>query len=113
MSKPTVPRSHSLFHREYNNLDDWLVGEPQLIDLPFPCIEGDYTSNWGNWSTKGIRVSNHKQFQNSITFKLISVDDLLERVEVMEETEYRFAISKDNDDGTSEDEAAAGACMEN
>ena len=46
--------------REYNTPDNWLVGEPQLIDLPFPYIEGDYTPHWANWSTKGMaRVSNH------------------------------------------------------
>ena len=90
------------------------MGEPQLIDIPFPCIEGDYTLHWVNWSTKGIAsVSNHKQFQKSITFKLISVEDLLERVHVADETEYGFANSNDNDDDKSDDEAAAGAPKEN
>ena len=103
-----------LICRKYNTLDYWLMSEPQLIDLPFPCIEGDYTPHWGNWSTKGMaRVSNHKQLQKSITFKLISVEDLLKRVEATKETEDGFANSSNNDDDASDDEAAAGAHMEN
>ena len=37
----------------------------------------------------------------------------MERVEVAEKTEYGFDSSKHNDDDTSEDDAAAGACIEN
>ena len=45
-------------------------------------------------------MSNNKQFQKSNSFKLISVEDLLERVEVTKETEYGFANSDNNDDDT-------------
>ena len=64
----------------YNTIDDWLVSEPQLIDLSFLCIEGDCTPHTNNWSTKEMaRVSNHKQSQKSITFKLISMEDLCQK----------------------------------
>ena len=40
--------------REIQSLDDFHLGEPQVLNLPFQCIEGDYTPRWGSWSTKGM-----------------------------------------------------------
>ena len=39
--------------REFQSLDDFHLGEPQVLNLPFQCIEGDYAPLWGSWSGDG------------------------------------------------------------
>jgi hypothetical protein len=28
-------------HWEHNSLEGWILGEPQVINLPFPFVDGD------------------------------------------------------------------------
>jgi hypothetical protein len=90
--------------REYNSLESWILGDCQIVNLPFQCVEGDYRPHWGNWATKGMqRVDGHKQYQKCVTFRLVSVEDLLERVAEAEEEVYGYA------DGDSDNSSMDGA----
>ena len=90
--------------REYNSLESWILGDCQIVNLPFQCVEGDYWPHWGNWATKGMqRVDGHKQYQKCVTFRLVSVEDLLERVAEAEEEVYGYA------DGDSDNSSMGGA----
>lgn len=87
--------------RDYNLLEIFHSGELQVINLPFQCIEGDYSPRWGSWTTKGMeRVDRHKQFQKCITLKLVSVTDWLARVDEQEDVVYGNA---DGEDESSEE----------
>ena len=78
--------------REHNSLESWILGDCQIVNLPFQCVEGDYRPHWGNWATKGMqRVKWHKQYQTCVTFWLVSVEDLLERVAEAQEEVYGYA----------------------
>ena len=90
--------------REYNSLESWILGDCQIVNLPFQCVEGDYRPHWGNWATKGMqRVNGHKQYQKCVTFRLVSVEDLLERVAEAGEEVYGYA------DGDSDESSMDGA----
>ena len=66
------------------------MGEAQVLDLPFKCIEGDEVPHWGNWHTAGaedIAVTDgmgvhevHLPFQRTMSFCLVSVHDNRERL---------------------------------
>ena len=90
--------------REYNSLESWILGDCQIVNLPFQCVEGDYRPHWGNWATKGMqRVNGHKQYQKCVTFRLVSIEDLLERVAEAGEEVYGYA------DGDSDESSMDGA----
>ncbi len=85
--------------QEFQSLDDYHVGEPQVLNLPFWCIEGDYAPRWGSWSTKGMeRVDGHKQYQKCISIRIISVMDWLARVDEQEDVVYDHANNNDKYD---------------
>ena len=68
-----------------------ILADCQIV-LPFKCVEGDYWPHWGNWATKGVqRVNRHKQYQKCVTFQLVSVEDLLEKVAEAQEEVYGYA----------------------
>ena len=86
--------------REHNSLESWILGDCQIVNLPFQCVEGDYWPHWGNWATKGMqRVDGHKQYQKCVTFRLVSVEDLLERVAEAQEEVYGYAGGDLDDSG--------------
>jgi hypothetical protein len=31
--------------------DRFQVGDVQIVNLPFKCVEGDYAPQWGDWRT--------------------------------------------------------------
>ena len=37
-----------------SGLEHWVMGEAQVLDLSFKCIEGDVGPHWGNWCTAGV-----------------------------------------------------------
>jgi hypothetical protein len=90
--------------REFQSLDDFHLGKPQVLDLPFQCIEGDYTSHWGSWSTKGMeRVDGHKQYQKCISMRIVSVTDWLAWVDEQEDVVYGHANDNDESDDNEDD----------
>ena len=89
---------------EHNSCESWILGDCQIVNLPFWYEEGDYWSHWGNWAMKGMKRANgHKQYQKCITFQLVSVEDLLERVVETEEEVYGYG------DGDSNSSSSNGA----
>ena len=68
-----------------SGLEHWVMGEAQVLDLPFKCIEGDVVPHWGNWRTAGVEditVTDemgdqevHMQYQCTMSFRLVSVHD--------------------------------------
>ena len=79
--------------------DPWIFGKPAIINLPFKNIEGDITAFGGNWSTAGMmRVQNHHQFQKTMTFYLVSVEDKLESHQLDEDQFCGFADGNHMDD---------------
>ena len=88
--------------REFQSLDEFHLGEPQVLNLPFQCIEGDYAPRWGSWSTKGMeRVDGHKQYQKCVTIRIISVSDWLARVDEQEDVIYGHANDNDDSDDSN------------
>ena len=78
--------------QEHNSLESWVLGDCQIVNLPFQCVEVDCQSHWGNWATKGMqKVNGHEQYQKCVTFQLVSVEDLLERVAEAQEEVYGYA----------------------
>ena len=90
--------------QEHNSLESLILRNCQIVNLPFQCVEGDYWPHWGYWVTKGMqRVNGHKQYQKCVTFWLVSVEDLLERVAEAQEEVYGYA------DGDSDNSSKDGA----
>ena len=86
--------------RKYNSLESWILGNPQVINLPFQCVKGDYCHHWVNWATKGMqRVYGHKQFQKCVTFRFVGAVEMLRE---FRKQVYGYANSTDAD--SSEDE---------
>ena len=93
--------------REFQSLDEFHLGEPQVLNLPFQCIEGDYSPRWGSWSTKGMdRVDGHKQYQKCISIRIVSVTDWLARVDEQEDVVYGHANDNDESDGSEDNDDA-------
>ncbi len=38
-----------------SGLECWVVGEVQILDLSFKCIEDDVALHWENWHTAGVQ----------------------------------------------------------
>lgn len=38
--------------QEFQSLYEFHLVEPQVLNLPFQCIDRDYAPPWGSWSTK-------------------------------------------------------------
>ena len=93
-------------YQEHVSLESCILHDCQIVNLPFQCVEGDYRPHWGNWAMKGMqRVNGHKQYQ-FVTFRLVSVEDLLERVAEAQEEVYGYADGESessNMDGTDFD----------
>ena len=88
--------------QKFQSLDDFHLGKPQVLNLPFQCIEGDCTPCWGSWSTKGMeRVDGHKQYQKCVTIRIISVSDWLARVDEQEDVIYGHANDNDDSDDSN------------
>ena len=65
------------------------MGEVQVLDRPFKCIEGEVVSHWGNRHTAGVEDITatdemgeqvHMQCQRTMSFHLVSVHDNHERL---------------------------------
>jgi len=39
----------------FNALETWILGNLQVINPPFQCVEGDYCPHQGNWATTGMQ----------------------------------------------------------
>ena len=50
------PAMHQLCssRRSVSGLKHALPGDVEVINLPFKCIEGDYTPQWGDWHTRDM-----------------------------------------------------------
>jgi hypothetical protein len=83
-------------------LERWVMGDAQVLDLPFKCIEGDIAPHWGNWRIAGVEditVTDlatgaqvvHMQFQRTMSFCLVSVHDNLERLGGQQATVFGYA----------------------
>ena len=72
-------------------LSHFVVGDVQVVDLSFKCVEGDCAPNGGSLLMRGmedVATDNldptqpptiHIQFQRSVNFVLVSVHDKIER----------------------------------
>ena len=86
-----------------NNNDPWILGKPQVVDLPIQVIEKAYQPTWGNWNTAGMaRVTGqsgtmHRQFQKTIQFRLESVENTVEKTAAAVERVYGY-LDDDIDD---------------
>ena len=85
-----------------SGLERYVMGEAQVIHLPFKCIEGDVSPHWGIWRTPGVEditmtdpatgvATVHMQFQRTMTFRLTSVHNNAERLGAQQATVYGFA----------------------
>ena len=85
-----------------SGLEHYVIGEAQIIHLPFKCIEGDVSPHWGIWRTPGVEditvtdpatgvATVHMQFQRTMTFRLTSVHNNPERLVAAQATVYGFA----------------------
>ena len=87
--------------RSASGLERFLPGDVQVIDLPFKCIEGEHTPQWGDWRTRDMEDIvqanpggpdlNHIQFQKTVSFVLVSQHDHIERLEPQTNNVYGFA----------------------
>ncbi len=87
--------------RSVSGLERFLPGDVQVIDLPFKCIEGEHTPQWGDWCTHDMEDIvqanpggpdvNHTQFQKTVSFLLVSQHDHLERLEPQTHSVFGFA----------------------
>lgn len=88
---------------EFQSLDDFHLGKPQVLNLPFQCVEGDYATCWGSWAMKGTeKVANHKQCQKCISIRLVSVNDWL--AQVAKQGHVVYGNADDNDVCEEEEE---------
>lgn len=77
-----------------------VVGPPQIINLPFRCIEGDVTPYWGQWQTNGMPQFAdehgvfHTQFQLTVSFSLTSVHDNLHRATAPQHAFFGYAAGE-------------------
>ena len=74
-----------------SGLNRFVAGDVQVVELPFKCVEADYSSNWGSWCTQGMEdkeIANptpslpptvHIKFQCSVTFKIVSNHNKINR----------------------------------
>jgi hypothetical protein len=84
-----------------SGLERWVMGEAQVLDLPFKCIEGDVVPHWGNWRTAGVEditvtdeMGNqvvHMQYQRTMSFRLVSMHDNRERLGGQQATVFGYA----------------------
>lgn len=85
-----------------SGLESYVMGDAQVINLPFKCIEGDVRLHQGIWHTTGIEdvtttdqtkgvATVHMLFQCTMTFGLTSVHDNLGRLEASKATVNGFA----------------------
>ena len=84
-----------------SGLEHWVMGEAQVLDLPFKCIEGDVVPHWGNWCTAGVEditVTDemgdqevHMQYQCTMSFCLVSVHDNRERLGGQQASVFGYA----------------------
>lgn len=59
--------------RDHNNTDRFVIGTPQLIPLPEPCMEGHVNGVPSTWRTRDMEVVNgHTQFQWCFSFDVWS-----------------------------------------
>ena len=81
-SARVLARSTQVTHFvEYNFAENPIMvdGTPQIVDLPFPCIEGEVPSEatmWIAWPTDrfvNYRGAAHKQFLNILIIKVLSI----------------------------------------
>ncbi len=90
--------------REFQSLDDFHLGKPQVLNLPFQCIEGDYTPDWGSWFTKGMeRVDGHRQYQKCSSIRIVSVSGWLAWVDEQQYLAYDHANDNDESDDNGDD----------
>ena len=61
--------------KTYPSRDEWIEGTPQIVRLPFKCVEGDVTITWGLWPTNMPVVGKMKQYLPTVTMMVTSVDD--------------------------------------
>lgn len=61
--------------KKYPSRDEWIEGTPQIVRLPFKCVEGDVTITWGLWPTNMPVVGKMKQYLPTVTMMVTSVDD--------------------------------------
>ncbi len=60
-------------HRDHNNADRFVIGTPQRIILPEPCMEGHVNGIPSTWRTRGMEVVNEQtQFQWAFSFDVWS-----------------------------------------
>jgi hypothetical protein len=88
-----------------SGLERWVMGEAQVLDLPFKYIEGDVVPHWGNWCTAGVEdigVTDamgehqvHMQFQHTMSFRLVSVHDNRERLGGQQATVFGYAYGEE------------------
>ena len=92
-----------------SGLERWVMGDAQVLDLPFKCIEGDIAPHWENWRTAGVEditVTDpvtgaqvvHMQFQRTMSFRLVSVHDNRERLGGQQATVFGYAHGEGPDD---------------
>ena len=87
-----------------SGLERYVMGEAQVIRLPFKCIEGDVVPHWGNWCTAGVEDITmndgmvdhvHMQFQRTMSFRLVSVHDNCERLGGQQATVFGYAFGEE------------------
>ncbi len=88
-----------LVNKKYSHRDRWIEGEPEVVDLPFKCVEGDLNVTWGYWPNKMKKIARHQQFLPSMTIKVVSVENYATQLE-----EEVFAVYSDDDNDDNDDE---------
>ena len=78
-------RSQQVTHyvnQKYPAREKTIEGDPQIINLPFKCIEGDLIAEWGSWAEGRERFHGqrykHQQFSVLLSFKVTSVGNYTE-----------------------------------
>ena len=69
-------------NKKYPARESNVGGDPQIVDLPFKCVEGNLEANWcldaeGMDQVKGRRF-HHQQFSILMHFKVESVENYVE-----------------------------------
>lgn len=45
-------------HMHTSGLEHYVMSDAQVINIPFKCIEGDFSPHWGSWHTLAVEDVN-------------------------------------------------------
>ena len=96
-----VARTIKKDHQDERNPQLTVIGEPQIIDLPFPCEdEVEHNVEYHSNRAMGAVIPNHRQFMAVLAVHLTSVEKPQDDVR----GGFRIVESEDDGDGAAADD---------